>query len=207
MKKCIISHRVYEDSTKNERRDCLDQRWQVLAEKLGVHMYPLPTTTADVDGWCSTLAADCVILSGGNSLALHGDTDMAPEKDESETLLVEWAMRNFKPVLGVCRGAQLINHAFGGSEIPVTGHTTAHDLNQTDDIFGVFPRRVNSSHRYGITPDTIVKQGDILATCDTVVEAFHMRDYKIWGIMWHPERDIPHKPEDIKFLKTILELE
>lgn len=207
MKKCVISHRVYEDTLKNERRDCLDQRWQILAEKLGVHMYPLPTTAAHIDGWCTTLAPDCVIISGGNSLALHGDNDMAPEKDESETLLIEWAIQNVKPVLGICRGAQLINHAFGGSEQPISGHTQPHTLTQTDDIFGTFPPRVNSSHNYGITPDTIVDIGDILATHNNVVEAFHIRNYKIWGIMWHPERENPHNPQDINFIKTILELD
>ncbi len=206
MKKCVISHRVYRDSHKNERRDCLDQRWMGLADALGVHMYPLPTTTRDIDGWLQTLSAECAILSGGNSLAIHNDSDIAPEKDTSETALLRWAIKNAVPVLGVCRGAQLINQYFGGTEHPVQGHKTHHSLDTKNDAFGTFAKWVNSSHGYGIFTHTLNPHADILAVSDTVVEAYHIRQHKIWAMMWHPEREYPYNTDHIKFIKTVLDI-
>lgn len=200
MIKIAISHRVYDDSSKGERRDCLDQRWTYLADNLGAVLYPVPTRTNDIDLWLSNLQPDLIFLSGGNSLAKHNDNDMAPEKDASEIKILEWAIKTDTPMLGVCRGTQLINQYFGGDEVKKDGHTQRHNI-QHD---GQFDDNVNSSHSYCILTDTVNDKCEILATEDNVVEAFKITDRKIWAIMWHPERENPASEKDINFIKSIL---
>ena len=38
---------------------------------------------------------------------------------------------------------------------------------------------------------------------DGVIEAVRVRDRKIYGTMWHPERERPYEAEDIRFIKQI----
>jgi len=55
-------------------------------------------------------------LDRGNDLGtIDGGSNVAPERDAFERTLLEFAIEHELPVLGVCRGAQLINVHFGGS--------------------------------------------------------------------------------------------
>ena len=75
---------------------------------------------------------DKLILSGGQNVdpSLYGEEktiesdDYNIERDQFELALLKEAVRQNKPVLGICRGVQLINVAFGGTlnqEIEVIG--------------------------------------------------------------------------------------
>lgn len=63
-----------------------------------------------------------ILLAGGNDLdpRRYGQqptkhtTDQDPPRDEQELKLLQWALEDNKPVLGICRGMQLINVARGG---------------------------------------------------------------------------------------------
>ncbi len=66
---------------------------------------------------------DGIVLSGGNDVdpALYHTTpspltkDISRRRDEQEIQLLRWALADNKPVLGICRGMQLLNVALGGS--------------------------------------------------------------------------------------------
>ncbi len=81
-----------------------------------------------------------IVLSGGNDVdpAQYGEElepetkDISPKRDEQERLLIKWALKDNKPVLGICRGMQLLNVALGGSlyqdiarELPAADNHTA----------------------------------------------------------------------------------
>lgn len=73
---------------------------------------------------------DGVLLPGGADVdpALYGrarepKTDTVRELDDHEMLVAEWALRTLTPTLGICRGQQLLNVAFGGTLIQ---HIDAH---------------------------------------------------------------------------------
>jgi putative glutamine amidotransferase len=67
--------------------------------------------------------ADAILLPGGGDIASHflGETphpslsDVQPARDELELTLARWGLEEGKPLLGICRGIQVMNVAAGGS--------------------------------------------------------------------------------------------
>ena len=208
MKKIGITQRVDEISSYKERRDSLDQNWADLL--LGLEMLPLPLANLKpefVESLLSKLRLDGILFSGGNSLAyLEPDSpNNSPERDRFELALLESGVRNQIPVVGVCRGMQLINHYFDGGFQKVEGHiATEHELLSLNDTFD-FPEKVNSYHGWGIPGD---KLGDELIPMATDahgnVEAFRHKKHKVYGIMWHPERDLASDQINTQLLKRFL---
>jgi putative glutamine amidotransferase len=82
---------------------------------------------------------DGILFAGGNDLApeLYGEaastarSDASPLRDTVETLLLKWCLGDGKPLLGICRGMQLLNVLLGGSlyqHIPTDlPHALDHD--------------------------------------------------------------------------------
>jgi putative glutamine amidotransferase len=128
----------------------------------------------------------------------------APERDVFEKALVEKSMAIHLPLLGVCRGMQLLNHQFDGQCSKVQNHAgTTHPLKSlTYDL--EFPSEVNSFHHWGIAMEELASDLIPLAV-DThgYVEAMKHREANIYGIMWHPERDKTFQSENIELLKAI----
>jgi putative glutamine amidotransferase len=66
---------------------------------------------------------DGLLLSGGHDLSQNSpkrtkppkNFGLSPRRDKQEGQLLKWALDDDKPVLGICRGLQLINIALGGS--------------------------------------------------------------------------------------------
>lgn len=52
-----------------------------------------------------------IVLTGGNSLCKYGGN--APERDENEHTLIDYAVQNNIPLYGLCRGMQVILDYFG----------------------------------------------------------------------------------------------
>ena len=138
-----------------------------------------------------------------------GRTD--PARDWTELLLTRWALADAKPVLAVCRGAQILNVAVGGTLYQDVGteHATAlkHDQFPTggrrrDDLShdvriaagsrlgalletDVLP--VNSMHHQGIArlaPGLTA----VAMAADGLIEGVEVADDRfVLGVQWHPE--------------------
>ncbi|ARS90820.1 type 1 glutamine amidotransferase [Natrarchaeobaculum aegyptiacum] len=209
-----LTQRVYEVEAYEERRDCLDQRWGPFVQSFGLDPVPLPNRVEDVAGYVDRLELDGVVVTGGNDFAhLEDGTNVAPERDEFERTLLEAAIDRNLPVLGVCRGLQLLNLHFGGSLRDVDGHVAKeHELevdpNATalEDVPRTIP--VNSYHGYGIGEDDL---GDGLRVCghvsDGTIEWVEHDRYPITGIMWHPERESPSSGLDRRIIRSRLPTE
>jgi putative glutamine amidotransferase len=179
-----------------ERRDGLDQAWFRFLAAAGCLPVPLPNHLSLARRMLEELAIDGLLLTGGDSLALYGGE--TPERDEVETALLALARRWRLPVIGVCRGMQLIQHAFGAPLQPVEGHVGA---DQIIEIEGA-PARVNSFHRWGALrePDGF----DVWARATGgVVKAVRHRTEPLVGLMWHPERLDPFRPEDLALFRIL----
>jgi len=185
----------------HERRDSLDQRWWSLVQALNGIPVPLPNLPAEkAADYLETLDLSAIIMTGGNSLST------TPERDAFELTLIPWAIKNELPIVGVCRGMQIINHYFGGTLVPVTGHVaTRHDIQFCDEWKQLNPRTVNSYHQWGIYPENLASPLRMTAQhADTSIEAFIHAEKKIAGLMWHPERESALSIADIELLTGLL---
>jgi putative glutamine amidotransferase len=155
----------------------------------------------DVDGVC---------FSGGGDIApeRYGETDsdnvcenVMPERDELELTLARRALDADLPVLGICRGFQLVNVAMGGRlAMDVKGHqaigdeVVAHHLSaragtKLADISGTDDMLVNSRHHQAVTPDRLAPGLRATVLHDGLVEAFESPTHRwVVGVQWHPER-------------------
>ena len=177
----------------NEKRDCIDQRWY---DFLGVcNLCPVLIPNSEsflTEKYLNQLSG--IILTGGNSLShLGGD---AFERDVVENELIKYATGKQLPLMGVCRGMQVLQNHYGVSMEKVDGHVgTRHNLS-----FRGKQINVNSFHNYGAKETTDCLE--ILATCsDGVVEAIQHKELPLIGIMWHPEREKSFSNFDIHLFR------
>ncbi len=164
---------------------------------------------------------DAVFLPGGADIdpATYG-ADPHPlcdktdrERDRVEVALATWALEDEKPVLGVCRGMQLINVAAGGSlyqdlaeelpgaikhdYFPFRGQSfsrdfLAHDVDVADGtrlakLLGAGNVRVNSMHHQGVKE---LGRGLVVTAeaPDGLIEAIEGDDDSyLVAVQWHPE--------------------
>ena len=105
-----LSQRVEQVQSYAETRDCLDRRWYDLMTTYGHHGIAVPNTPDITEDWCEQYDIEGIILTGGNDIAGQASaTNISVERDETERCLLNYAIINNLPVLGVCRGLQFLN--------------------------------------------------------------------------------------------------
>lgn len=203
-----ITQRVEVVAAYDERRDCLDQAWTHLLSEAGFDALPVPNCLHDVASWVEHEDVRGLILSGGNDLSqLPAGRNIAPERDATERALLEWAFERSLPVLGVCRGMQIMNHFLGGSLAPVSGHVACRHVVVPcpGESLCANHAEVNSFHDWGImTADLAAALKPLTIAKDGTIEAFR-HDTQPWaGIMWHPERNNGREQQhDLQLLRRL----
>lgn len=198
MKKLIaVTQRVEYIEPIKERRDALSQGWAVLAVTCGFTPLLLPNRLPVVRELLAALPVEGVFLTGGNDLMVYGGD--APERDEVEQYLIQIAIDRHIPLLGVCRGMQMVLDYFGTPLRRVEGHVRAeHALDSGDTV--------NSFHNWGAAECRAPLIPEAWSA-DGVLEAVRHRDCPwIKGIMWHPERYCPVRPQDAARIKEVFSL-
>jgi len=197
--KIAISQRRDQIDGRNEARDALDIRIGELLWDLGFTPIPLASQISDMKSYLTELSPDGFVLSGGN------DIGSIFERDNLEMAILEYSSEHQLPLLGICRGMQIINDFQGGSHKRIGGHVaTKHHvkgkLTENQD------RQVNSFHEYAITLSTLGSDLEVLAICtDGVVEAIGHQKKPWLGIMWHPERNEEFADQDRQLISNHLE--
>jgi putative glutamine amidotransferase len=198
MKLIAITQRVEQVTETGERRDALDQRWVTLLQHIGFSVLPLPNNIDNSLALIKTLPIQGIILSGGNSLCDYGGD--APERDKLEALLLDYSKKNKLPLLGVCRGMQLIQQQENIPLQTIKGHVCkAMTISLNQEGQQGQQKTVNSYHNWGTYQSSEPLIIDAVAQ-DGVIKAIHHRDYPIKGIMWHPERESPFSTDDLQFI-------
>lgn len=194
-----ITMRVVDAEGYSEPRDALALDWASYMEFAlpGVHWMPVPNLGKGIVEFTDAWQLDGLILSGGNDI---GENSL---RDTTERLLLEDFIGNGKPVLGICRGLQLLQTNLGGKlkKCDEVTHVAAqHEVNITEDPSGAHwagKRQVNSFHRYGIrVPDLQPSLQALATTHDDWVEAARLENSAVLGLMWHPERDVQYSLKD-----------
>lgn len=216
----VVTQRVISFSERRERADSLDQAWHTFLSAVGIKMLPIPNVLTNPANYAVSHNVKCVVLTGGNNLSRSTVTrkgsavdnlpimdDLAPERDFTETALLDVAIEHGWPVIGFCRGAQMLNVYHGGSLSPVTGHVAVQHAIHFDSQAATCDtlRTVNSFHSYGI------KKCDLSADCiglavaeDRTIEVFRHRHFSHYGILWHPERYSSPRQEDVELVQQFL---
>ncbi len=203
-----LTQRVSICSRTGERRDCLDQRWAPFLERLGYTVAAVPNCLENPVAWFRTQNCTALILSGGNDLShVAASDDASQERDQTEIALVAECRQRQLPVVGVCRGLQMINHIFDGTMRRCASHAgSRHSLRLADGADEIWNRTsVNSYHDWGILPEDLA--GGLRAVCfseDGMIEAVVADNMPVWGIMWHPERESPSDDFDIRLFRMML---
>ena len=165
----------------------------------------------EMDGFVFQGGTDVAPESYGQSPIENNAWPGDPVRDQFELGIMDYAIKHDKPILGICRGFQLMNVYFGGTlfqDITTQRpnsfvHRDAELYDQLNHDIQFKPNsflstlydeegkgRVNSVHHQGV--DKLGSELEVFATCaeDELIEAFGCTRFepgKVMGVQWHPE--------------------
>ena len=159
---------------------------------------------------------DGLLITGGGDIdpTLFGEEpipqlgEICPDRDYFEMSLIQKCLEQNKPILGICRGCQILNVSIGGDIFqdiyaqhsePLLQHYqkapryhTSHFVDITENsklraIMGESRIKVNSYHHQAVK--TLGTGYEVCAiSSDGIIEAFECKESKfVIGVQWHPE--------------------
>ncbi|WP_234125017.1 gamma-glutamyl-gamma-aminobutyrate hydrolase family protein [Clostridium hydrogenum] len=158
-------------------------------------------------------AVDSIIISGGfdvNPLIYDDEPSqkqgfLCPERDEYDLMVIKAAMELNKPILGICRGIQILNAALGGTLYQdlsqIEGCYIKHVQESRPEVAGHSVEIVKGTKLYDILGEKIITNSfhhqaikDLAPgfkvaarSKDGVIEAIEKEEGFVIGIQWHPE--------------------
>ena len=205
MKRVIVTQRVDVVIEYKERRDAIDQLWVNFLLSIDIFPIFISNNMNYVEYVLNNENIDGVLFTGGNSLLKYGGN--SPERDCVEKFILEWAIEMNIPVLGVCRGMQLIQDFFGIPLKKIDNHVSVcHTLNVEKGLrlsadIELIPN-ANSYHNFGADKSN-GKLRTVAYSLDGIVMAIEHKNKNIFGIMWHCERNYPFRESDRNLVRGI----
>jgi putative glutamine amidotransferase len=177
---------------------------------------------------------DGLLLAGGGDIepARYGAADHPaqygtdPERDELELGLARAAVRLGRPTLGICRGIQLLNVAFGGTLVQHlpdldgrTDHRVEHRVEAKQAIHGL---RVEPGSRLAEAMGQVEAEGlshhhqaldrigdgfrPVAWAADGLVEGIERDHGWTVGVLWHPESTAGADPVQRRLLRAFVDV-
>lgn len=173
-----------------------------------------------------------LVFSGGYDIhpkyygegKLHKSVRLTPERDRFELTLAKKARAKRIPILGICRGHQLVNAAFGGTlyqDWKLREATSDHGIGKSllyskkhkviikkdSKLFSILGKKeieVNTSHHQIIKKVAPGFVATAWSKEDGVVEALEsVKDRYLISVQWHPEVDYAEKNSRLLFSSLI----
>jgi putative glutamine amidotransferase len=179
---------------------------------------------------------DAIILSGGGDISpiyYRADPtgycmEVDPLRDQVELLLARWAIEDNKPLLGICRGLQVLNVALGGTLYQDVQVEYGDELQHDQKMVGEGAHRahevaiekssllyqaagvqngslpVNSSHHQAIKELATGLKATSHAS-DGIIEAVEIPGKRfLLGVQWHPEGMYEQYPAQLSIFKALV---
>ena len=210
MLKVIVTQRIDYIVKYGETRDAIDQKLSEWLFRAGFLPIPIPNNLVvlhnDKDilvndqtilkNWISTIKPNALLLSGGNDIGEY------PLRDETEKFLLDWAQSKKIPVLGICRGMQMMADWAGAKLHKIENHIgTRHKLKICNSN-NKWPKEINSYHEWGLVDCPYSFEVKAYSD-DEVIKAIKHKELPWEGWMWHPERESPFNDIDYKRLNVL----
>lgn len=174
--------------------------------------------------------ADGILFSGGEDVhprhfkedITENNLEISERRDHIELRLAELALASNKPVLGICRGMQLLNVAAGGTLIQDLKTSIRHTIPNTPKekilhsvkvadntrlsrIFNAGEKQVNSFHHQAVK-DLASRYVPAAVAEDGIIEAYEMPGERFFvGVQWHPEMLHEAYPDELAIFKAFVE--
>lgn len=195
----------------------------------GALAYMIPPASGKVSVADLVREMDGLMLHGGSDVSprTYGEEPMKPEwsgdfvRDQYEISLLKEFMTQGKPVLGICRGAQLVNVAFGGTlyqdiatQRPEAGDHRNWDiydqnfhsvrLKEGSGLSKLYPGmktgKINTIHHQAVKDLGNGLVVEAVSEDDGIVEAIRLKGPEwVFAVQWHPEY---HDPADSRLLDS-----
>ena len=185
----------------DEPRDAIAQDWNnyMLTTFPSHNWLTIPNIGSKAVEYFIKWNLNVLIISGGDNLGV------TEKRDQTELHLLKYALENNIPVIGVCRGLQLIHSYFGGNvkigEEDFIQEHRAHDhgINLNNKIY-----LSNSYHVNKIEEKTLHKELQIIARCSKFNSIEAIQGKNLIAMMWHPERIMEDKSWSNNLIFTFL---
>lgn len=195
---------------------------------VGAGLKPAPTLNELLD------SVDGLLFTGGEDIhpSFYGEVpqercgEIDQDRDRFEIELAERALNRKLPILGICRGIQLLNVVMGGSLYQDLSYRpgTAEDHHAPEErryelihkvrlipgsrlyqILGSFEFEVTSTHHQMIKDLASSLKVSAVAS-DGVIEGVEAEEYPfLLAVQWHPERMLRRSPEQLSLFKAFVE--
>lgn len=215
-----------------QERACLNQEYILSILKAQAVPILLPILADQESIHRQVELVDALVLSGGYDVSplLYGEEPdpkleaIYPQRDEYEIQIIKIAYQMGKPILGICRGLQILNVVFGGSlyqdlsyyqsknsiqhiqqthmangshTIDLIPQTKLHQIFKTESLIA------NSSHHQAVkelAPGFIVSA----RSKDGLIEGIEKKESSfVIGVQWHPETMVEQSPEMLKLFEAL----
>ena len=164
---------------------------------------PPTCTPEEIDEYL--LMCDGILMTGGMDVApiLYGEMpsprcgNFDLENDRSNLALLKAALAADKPILGICRGLQMLN----------TDAVHSVSLDTDSPLYSIFQKKellVNSVHHQAVKD---LGEGAIVCAKapDGIVEGIYMPGKKVLAVQWHPEMLLEKSDEMLCLFQHFIE--